>query len=158
MGYRSEIGLVVRKIHKQAMLSDPDIAQILSEADTRLEFNDGLLFYWDYIKWYCGDTQVAALESFLGNLADYDYLLMKLGENDIDTEIAGEWWENPFDLEYVRHLEFKNPGVFPKQTHVVDLKNLNTRIEAKTCAQCGTLLNNPVPGMPSMKHCPMCEP
>lgn len=38
-----------------------------------------------------------------------------------------------------------------------DLKRQNTKASATNCAKCGSPLKIPA-GMPSMKHCPKCEP
>jgi hypothetical protein len=157
MGYRSYVALTIRKAHGPAMLADQGIAQLLSEADDRLEDDGALLFHWDSIKWYHDDQEIAALDRFLSDLDEYDdYLFIRLGESDDDTEIQGGWWDNPFDLGYVRRIEFNNPSAVPAR--IADLKSLNTRPEAKVCAQCGAALNDPMPGLPSMKHCPVCEP
>jgi len=39
-----------------------------------------------------------------------------------------------------------------------DLKTANTRSEITQCAACGGPLKNPMPWIPSLKHCPKCEP
>lgn len=159
MGYKSDVALVIRKTYERAMLADPDVAQILSEADQRLEHGDALLFHWSWVTWYHDDKQIAALENFLRGSESDGYLFIRVGEDDNDTEIFGWWFDNPLDLEYVRRIEFADPSASRlQQAHVAGLKSLNTRPEAKTCAQCGTALNDPIPGMPSMKHCPACEP
>jgi len=41
---------------------------------------------------------------------------------------------------------------------VSKLKCRNTDPEALTCAKCGWVLKDPVPGMPIYRHCPVCEP
>jgi hypothetical protein len=38
------------------------------------------------------------------------------------------------------------------------LKQANTHPDAKVCADCGTILKDPLPGVPLYKHCPKCEP
>jgi hypothetical protein len=38
------------------------------------------------------------------------------------------------------------------------LKVCDTDPEAQTCAKCGEGLNDPMPGVPIFRHCPVCEP
>jgi hypothetical protein len=157
MGYRSEVALCVRNDHKSELITNPDIVRVLLNADAKLEDEDGFLFHWGWIKWYDDDKEIAALMTFLANLEDSDdFLFIRLGEDDADTDIQGGWWDNPFDMGYARRIEFANPSEPPAR--ISDLKSLNTRPEASACAQCGAKLNDPMPGMSSMKHCPVCEP
>jgi len=160
MGYHSEVALAIRVDHEKDMLADQDIAAVLSWADTSLRSKDGscLLFHWGCIKWYDDtDHQIGALMRFLANINDSeDFIFIRLGEDDSDTDIRGGWYDNPFEMEAVRRIEFTNTSA--PSARIVDLKGLNTRPEAAACAQCGAQLSDPVPGMPSMKHCPVCEP
>jgi hypothetical protein len=156
MGYRSVVALVIHKTHEQAMLADNDIAQVLSEVDKKLEDDESLLFFWEDTKWYSDDKEISALMAFLSNIDDCDdYLFIRLGESDDDTEIEGSWWNNPFEMGYARRIEFNDPS--KPSAQIADLKSQNTRADATNCAHCGRPLNDPGMG-PLYKHCPICEP
>ena len=155
MGYYSQVALVIRKDHEAAMKADPEIAQLLLVADEKLDSDDALLFHWGCIKWYPDFKDVGALMALLFNLDDgYDYYFVRLGEEDTDMEVRGDWYDNPFGMGYSRRIDFDRYSE-PAQA---SLKDLNTRPDTIDCAKCGTRLKDPVPGMPSMKHCPVCEP
>lgn len=40
----------------------------------------------------------------------------------------------------------------------IDLRSANTRLGATACAKCGGPLKNPMAGLTSFQHCPVCEP
>lgn len=42
-------------------------------------------------------------------LDDEDFLFIRIGENFEDLEIQGRYWENPFNLDVVRTVEFSLP-------------------------------------------------
>lgn len=155
MGYYSQVALCVRAAHKDAMMADPNIVACLLDVDDTLEDEDGMLYHWCFVKW----RETSALMSFLYNIDDdNDFLFIRLGEEDADTDIEGGWWNNPFDIKYVRRIEFCSSSARrcpPVQT--MDLKSLNTRADAADCAQCGEALSDPGLG-PKYKHCPRCEP
>ncbi len=157
MGYRSDVALAIRASAAREILADPDSAQVLSEADKNLSDDGALLFHWEEIRWDSYDKETGALMGLLADLDYDDFLFIRLGEDDEDTEILGGWWDNPFDLGYVRRIEFigQRADAAPPP---IDLKARNTRPEAVACAKCGGKLSDPVPGLPSMKHCPVCEP
>lgn len=158
MGYCSQVALCVRTVHKAAMMADPNVVTCLSDADETLEDEDGMLYHWDSVKWYNGSVDVDALMGFLHNIDDSDdFLFIRLGEDDSDTDIEGGWWDNPFDMGYARRIEFCNPSASLNLTRIMDLKSLNTRAGVTDCAQCGEALSDPGLG-PTYKHCPMCEP
>lgn len=159
MGYRSEVALAIRKSHEKEMIADPNIVKALGWADERIETADALLFIWSWIKWYEDYDEVASVMKFLNKIEEYDdFLFLRLGEGDEDVETHGGWWDNPFDLEYVRRLDYQDPSNCRSAPRIADLKSRNTDPRATSCAQCGAVLCDPMPGMSSMKHCPKCEP
>lgn len=156
MGYRSQVALCVRAVHKAAMMTNPNVVNCLSDADDKLEDEDGVLYHWGCVKWYDDYANVDALMKFLSDLDEYDdFLFIRLGEEDADTDIQGGWWDNPFDMGYARRIEFCSSSAPPAR--IMDLKSLNTRVGVTDCAQCGEALSDPGLG-PTYKHCPRCEP
>lgn len=154
MGYRSDVGLVIHNNYKKHLQNNSQILQVLNWAEVILEKSDCTLYYWEYIKWYSDESPFYDLMQYLiDSVGEQDYFFCRMGEDPSDKEEYGVWFENPFHMGLVRHIGFDQPS-----KKVINLKHLNTQPEAITCAQCGAVLKDPMPGIPSMKHCPICEP
>lgn len=54
-------------------------------------------------------------------LDDEDFLFIRIGEDFEDIEILGRYWENPFNLDVVRTVEFS-----------LDTSTLSAAIEEET--------------------------
>lgn len=124
MGYYSETGLALTKngIEKmQAMLADENLGD-----KTRQEVNDlfkyadqhhadpdtgAEIWLWNSIKWYSGDPlyypEIDFIDKLLMELEDGDYRFIRIGEDYDDTEVCGDFWENPFDFEIERGISLK---------------------------------------------------
>lgn len=124
MGYYSETGLALTKngIEKmQAMLADENLGD-----KTRKEVNDlfgyadqhhvdqdtgAEIWLWNSIKWYSGDPlsypEIDFIEKLMVELEDGDYRFIRIGEDYDDTEVCGDFWENPFDFEIERGISLK---------------------------------------------------
>lgn len=46
------------------------------------------------------------MENLLQDLDEQDYLFIRVGESDDDTEYRGGFWENPFNMCLVRGIAF----------------------------------------------------
>lgn len=120
MGYYSEAALVFTAKGAETMRSMIDEQQLgmalrtrnfLEEANThsidsesRAEF-----FHWDSVKWYLMFEEIACINSVMEELDDEDFLFIRIGEDFEDLEIQGSYWENPFNLDVVRTVEFSLP-------------------------------------------------
>jgi hypothetical protein len=111
MGYRSDVGLAIQADALAKMIeSDPSksdkVRECLDCADEHLKSADGNhLFYWECIKWYCYDDQVA-LESGLNSLDSETYYFARIGEDLEDVEVKGYWWDNEWQFRVQRSLSY----------------------------------------------------
>ena len=120
MGYYSEAVLVFTAKGTETMRSMIDEQQLgmalrtrnfLEEANmhsidskSRAEF-----FHWDSVKWYQMFEEIACINSVMEELDDEDFLFIRIGEDFEDIEIQGRYWDNPFNLDVVRTVEFRLP-------------------------------------------------
>jgi len=121
MGYRSEVALAltsngVNELHTQ--LASPvldnhirkEVKGLLDCADMHFIDQDSKaeVWHWNSIKWYLSDPEYYAdiyfIEEFLRNLDDEDFRFIRIGEDYEDTEVFGDFTENPFDLEIARGI------------------------------------------------------
>ena len=127
MGYRSEVGLALTKHGVEtlyARLDNPEVTDdlrehvlaLLERADEHyVDSESGAeVWTWNWIKWY--DTSpycfsdVKFIADTINELEDDDYRFIRIGEEYDDTEIAGGFWENPFDLELTRGITLCAPA------------------------------------------------
>jgi hypothetical protein len=59
-----------------------------------------------HLKWYPDFDDVSFFKSFMETLDDNDYLFIRLGESDDDSEIEGSFWGNPFGMCMLRSISF----------------------------------------------------
>lgn len=119
MGYYSEVALVFTAKGAETMRSMIDEQQLgmalrtrnfLEEAmyavdsESRAEF-----FHWNSVKWYQMFEEIACINSVMEELDDEDFLFIRIGEDFEDLEIQGRYWDNPFNLDVVRTVEFSLP-------------------------------------------------
>lgn len=124
MGYRSDVALALtanglKELHTQLDSTALD-NNIRKEANNLLDYADmhfidpdskAEVWLWKGIKWYLSDPQYYAdiyfIEDFLRNLDDEDFRFIRIGEDYEDTEVFGEFTENPFDLELARGITIR---------------------------------------------------
>lgn len=121
MGYRSDVALAlspngVTAVH--ATLQDTRLSEDVRTAFACLlgsayehrkdEHTGAACLCWVWIKWYPEYTGVALMESLLTSLPADDYLFIRLGEDVTDTEIVGDYYNNPFGLDMRRTIVFDN--------------------------------------------------
>ena len=121
MGYRSDVGIALTKkgiATLQDKLASQDISEelrarvkeLLAHADRH--YTDAAsgaeVWYWEWIKWYdcypVGYQDISFIMDALNELDDEDYRFIRIGEEYDDTEVSGEFWENPFDFELTRSM------------------------------------------------------
>ena len=118
MGYRSDVGLCLSAKGKEALDAALDEARqnkehlslimaLLDGAAVRVSTDDGVVAYhWEYLKWYADYSDVRFIENLLRNLDEEDYLFIRVGESDDDTEYRGGFWGNPLGMCLVRGIAF----------------------------------------------------
>ena len=121
MGYYSETGLALTKNGieiLQSRLADENV-----DEKTRQEVKDLFKYarqhhidpptgaeawYWDSIKWYSDEPvyypEIDFIEQLLSELDEDDYRFIRIGEDYDDTEVRGDFWDNPFNLEISRGI------------------------------------------------------
>lgn len=125
MGYYSEVALAFSANGAEALrsaINDKELElalqtkNFLERVDTHnIERGSyAELFHWKSIKWSLSFKEIACIDSVLDELDNEDFLFIRIGENLEDTEIQGRYWENPFNLDVVRTVEFTlDTGTIP---------------------------------------------
>ena len=124
MGYLSEIGLCLAA-PAQAKLDESllnlanekgegkgpemDLIQgLFQKAELRQDDeSQAIAYYWPSLKWYFDYPDVNFVETFLEGLPEEDYLFIRLGESDDDTETKGAFWDSPFQMSTIRAITFE---------------------------------------------------
>jgi len=118
MGYRSDVGLCLSAKGKEALdaaLAEAEktnkhyslIMDLLDKADSRITSDDGTVAYhWQSVKWYADYSDVSFIENLLHSLDDEDYLFIRVGEENDDTEYQGEFRDNPLGMCLIRGIAF----------------------------------------------------
>lgn len=127
MGYRSDVGLALTKNGVDTLHTRLDsqevsdelrakVEDLLNHADEHYVDKDSgaAIWYWEWIKWYGGNSlyyeDIKFIEDTLKSLNDDDYRFIRIGEEYDDTEMFGDFWENPFDFDLSREIRFSEPA------------------------------------------------
>lgn len=123
MGYYSETAIAltnkgVKTLQDKLDLATPEIEkeiysllnaanQHYVDADSNAE-----VWHWDFLKWYESEPEfypdIYFMQELLDSLDDDDYRFIRIGEDYDDTEVRGEFTENPFDLELARSITLQS--------------------------------------------------
>lgn len=115
MGYRSNVALCLDKPALNVLENRLDLDPVAKSAFQELtscadHFTDAAtsneMWYWRDIKWYADYPEIAFLNQFLDELDYLEYYFIRIGDDVDDTEIRGNYWENPFDLYVSRKIGF----------------------------------------------------
>jgi hypothetical protein len=119
MGYRSDVGLCLTNTGRKALearilaLEAGDektqhIRNLLHTAFYKMEDKEtgAVAWFWESVKWYADYDDVSFIENFLQELDDNEYLFIRIGESEDDTEIRGIFWDNPFNMYLSREIIF----------------------------------------------------
>jgi hypothetical protein len=117
MSYRSDVGICLTTTGKKTLDArlaelEPDtdrtryINELLNSPRDKREGFGAVAWLWESLKWYSDYKDVAFIENLLRDLEDEDYLFIRVGESDDDTEYRGSFWENPFGMCLVRGITF----------------------------------------------------
>lgn len=119
MGYYSEAALVFTAKGAETMRSMIDEQQLGMALRTRNFLEESMhavdseshaeFFHWNSVKWYLMFEEITCINSVMEELDDEDFLFIRIGEDFEDLEIQGRYWENPFNLDVVRTVEFSLP-------------------------------------------------
>jgi len=127
MGYRSNVALVLSKDGVKffhARLTAPTmnndlqvcIRNFLNHANTYYvdDSTGAEVWYWEWVKWYAGDTgayaEINFIEDTLQLLDEKDFRLIRVGEEDNDSENTGTYFDNPFNVDFVRFISIDEPA------------------------------------------------
>jgi hypothetical protein len=117
MGYRSDVGLCLTATGREtldarlaALNPDTDntryIHELLNSPRDKREDDGAVAWLWESLKWYSDYDDVGFIENLLNDLDSEDYLFIRVGESDDDTEYRGGFWENTFGMCLVRGIAF----------------------------------------------------
>ncbi len=120
MGYRSDIGLTltqsaVQRMHQKLNTLDKNseafssITDFIAYTDKHYEdTNSGAeVSLWECVKWYEEFSDVSFIENLLAELDWKDFLFIRIGEDYDDTEVRGDFWDNPFELGLTRKISME---------------------------------------------------
>lgn len=125
MGYRSDIYIALTE-DGYLQLRDFFNNYLEEKNETVLDFEEinnpkyieddrSVFFSFTRCKWQeQHNPRVAAIMQGLETLNPEDYLYIRLGDNENDNDIRGEFFDNVFDLHFVRMVDFRLPS--PRQT------------------------------------------
>ena len=85
-----------------------DIYNLMDSPRSKREdqYSGAITWLWEYLKWYDSYDDVKFVKTLLNDLDEEDYLFIRVGEADDDTEIHGGFLENPFNMCIVRGISF----------------------------------------------------
>lgn len=118
MGYRSDVGLCLTTKGKEvlnAALTETEknnthikeIKELLACAEVRSDTDcDSVAYLWRAVKWYLDYDDVGFFENLLNKLDESDYLFIRVGESDDDTDFRGGFWGNPLGMCLTREIAF----------------------------------------------------
>lgn len=128
MGYYSEVALVFTAKGAEilrSMIDDQEletafqIKDFLERTTHTIDSSRAEFFHWDSVKWNLKFESVACINSVLEKLDDEDFLFIRIGEDFEDLEIQGRYWENPFNIDVVRTVEFSLPSTEESETNKI---------------------------------------
>ena len=117
MGYRSDVGLCLTDAGKKTL--DAKLAALEAGTERTRHIHDllnsprdkredqesgAVAWLWEYLKWYTDYDDVSFVENLLRELDEEDYFFIRVGESNDDTEIQGDFWDNPFSMGLVRGI------------------------------------------------------
>ena len=115
MGYYSEAVLVFTAKGTETMRSMIDEQQLGMALRTRNFLEEANMHSIDsksragFSHWLQMFEEIACINSVMEELDDEDFLFIRIGEDFEDIEIQGRYWDNPFNLDVVRTVEFSLP-------------------------------------------------
>ena len=115
MGYYSDTALCLNadaRIKLRELLDNSSsrqretLEEFFINADYHYTGHAAEMWVWTGIKWYADFPEMRFVSHALTRLEESDYLFIRLGESDDDTEIQGYFHDNPFGMNLSRTIDF----------------------------------------------------
>ena len=115
MGYRSDAALALVTdaaiLLKALCEHDESLNQFIEDACDKCAWEKSEIaagyttkFFWSSIKWYEGYDDIDMIEAFINNIPESDFYFLRIGEEENDNEIRGEFWES--DMYINRNISY----------------------------------------------------
>lgn len=109
MGYYSDVALVLSPVAVKAfdefIEEDNDLKALLDIANFTKDKEGCRIYVWNDIKWY-GRNEISLLEDWLENVKGSQFIFHIIGEDLEDVCTDGTFWNNPFECQIIRRIEF----------------------------------------------------
>ena len=133
MGYRSEVCLVLTAEGEQqlrdriAALPDSDETAIkmrelldnYPDTSWRDQETGATIYHWESLKWYNTYMEVIFLDKFFADADSNDYLFFRIGEDDTDISVRGNYWDNPYAANIYRCIDYQLPMPKTDEQYIV---------------------------------------
>ena len=123
MGYYSEVALTLKKadaleLIRKAQGEESDAQSLIAAADSIIDQDQYVTFYWNWVKWYDTFSSVHFITGFYHSVDEYSF--KRVGENYGDIEI--DWNGDYSDIDELSEV-LQSINVLPgKPLYVPDIK------------------------------------
>ena len=123
MGYYSEVSLTLKKadaleLIRKAQGEESDAQSLIAAADSIIDQDQYVTFYWNWVKWYDTLSSVQFITGFYHSVDEYSF--KRVGENYGDIEI--DWNGDYSDIDELSEV-LQSINVLPgKPLYVPDIK------------------------------------
>ncbi len=94
--FNNKLAEAQRKLTKPELVAIQEMLEENVSSQTGQGYG-GHLFYWPRTAWDKRHPLVSLMESVLEDLDTVDYSFLRIGEDESDFEIRGDYYNNPFD-------------------------------------------------------------
>jgi len=94
--FNNRLAEAQKKLTKQELVAVQEMLEENVHNQTGQGYG-GHLFYWTRRAWDERHPLVSLMESVLAGLESIEYSFLRIGEDESDFEIRGEYYNNPFD-------------------------------------------------------------
>ena len=123
MGYYSEVALTLKKadaleLIRKAQGEESDAQSLIAAADSIIDQDQYVTFYWNWVKWYDTFSSVKFITGFYHSVDEYSF--KRVGENYGDIEI--DWNGDYSDIDELSEV-LQSINVLPgKPLYVPDIR------------------------------------
>ena len=123
MGYYSEVALTLKKadaleLIRKAQGEESDAQSLIAAADSIIDQDQYVTFYWNWVKWYAACSSVQFITDFYHGLDEYSF--KRVGEDYGDIEI--DWNGDYSDIDELSEV-LQSINVLPgKPLYVPDIR------------------------------------
>lgn len=123
MGYRSEVAFCLHKngrnvlndmLEKTNSTTQELVKKFLNLSDTHITDTQtgSEIWFWEFVKWYPEEyAEIGFMERLMSTLEVKNFMFIRIGDDEDDTELRGYYTNNPFDMYLNRNIVFKNSEV-----------------------------------------------